>query len=602
MRFGVFYEHQLPRPWSGGSEQELLTNALEQVELADRIGIDSVWEVEHHFLEEYSHSSAPEVFLAAASQRTQRIRLGHGIVQIPPGFSHPARVAERIATLDLVSGGRVEFGTGEASSQTELGGFGVDRDQKRDQWEESLDVITRMFVEEPFAGYDGRWTKMPPRNVIPKPAQKPHPPLWAACSRRETILLAARKGLGALSFSFVEPEEAKGWADAYHALIASEECVPAGFSVNPNVAVVLPFLCHEDEETAIERGIDGAHFFGYSLAHYYVFGQHRPARTNVWEEFEANRRDMGFAREIVRAEDAPLGVTLLQQGLGSLRGAIGTPQQIEELLTRYEEAGVDQVIFVSQAGRNRHEDICESLELFGKTVLPRFAERADEVEEAKLGRLSGAIDAALARRSPPRSADPAYVITSQGEPRPAPPAIRAGGESRAVTASGSPDARVRPFPPAPGAELLRRRVRRGRAAVKRKAEERFMAYLRGKDDDRLDRIVGARPVMRSIFRSVAARFRPQAAQGFAGSVQYEIGGRSATHRWYLRVTGETAVARRGFAHDPAVTLRMSVPTFARIVSGELQPAVAFMEGKVAVEGDLAVAGRLGEMFGSETLY
>src|SRR5687768_18571263 len=113
VKFGIFYEHQLPRPWSEGDEHRLLTEALEQIELADRLGIDYVWEVEHHFLEEYSHSSAPEVFLAAVSQRTSRIRLGHGIVPLPPGINHPARVAERIATLDLVSDGRVDFGTGE---------------------------------------------------------------------------------------------------------------------------------------------------------------------------------------------------------------------------------------------------------------------------------------------------------------------------------------------------------------------------------------------------------------------------------------------------------------------------------------------------------
>src|SRR5437762_1851219 len=138
MRFGLFYEHQLPRPWEEGAEARLLSDALEQVELADRLGFHAAWEVEHHFLEEYSHSSAPEVFLGAASQRTKQIRLGHGIVQIPPGYNHPVRVAERVATLDLISGGRVEFGTGESSSQAELGGFGVDRDAKRAQWEESL--------------------------------------------------------------------------------------------------------------------------------------------------------------------------------------------------------------------------------------------------------------------------------------------------------------------------------------------------------------------------------------------------------------------------------------------------------------------------------
>src|ERR671926_1662526 len=131
MKFGIFYEHQLPRPWAEDSEQQLINDALDQVELADKLGFDVVWEVEHHFLEEYSHSSAPEVFLAAASQRTKRIRLGHGIVQVPPPFNHPARVAERAATLDLISGGRLELGTGEASSQLELGGFGIDRNHKR---------------------------------------------------------------------------------------------------------------------------------------------------------------------------------------------------------------------------------------------------------------------------------------------------------------------------------------------------------------------------------------------------------------------------------------------------------------------------------------
>src|SRR5438270_12556288 len=127
MRFGLFYEHQMPRPWDAGAEELILHDALDQVELADRVGFDYVWEVEHHFLEEYSHSSAPEVFLAAASQRTKRIRLGHGIVQLPPAFNHPARVVERAATLDLISGGRVDLGTGEASSQAELGGLGVVR-------------------------------------------------------------------------------------------------------------------------------------------------------------------------------------------------------------------------------------------------------------------------------------------------------------------------------------------------------------------------------------------------------------------------------------------------------------------------------------------
>jgi alkanesulfonate monooxygenase SsuD/methylene tetrahydromethanopterin reductase-like flavin-dependent oxidoreductase (luciferase family) len=415
VKFGMFYEHQLPRPWGPDSEHQLLKDALDQVELADKLGLDYVWEVEHHFLEEYSHSSAPEVFLAACSQRTNRIRLGHGIVQIPPNFNHPARVVERINTLDLISDGRVDFGTGESSSEAELGGFNVPREEKREQWTEALDAITRMFVEEPFAGYKGKWFDMPVRNVIPKPLQRPHPPMWVACSRRETIHLAAQNGIGALSFSFIEPEEAKVWVDDYYNTIDSEECVAGAFAVNPNIAIVMPLMCHEDEETAIDRGIDGGHFFGYSLIHHYAIGQHRPGITNIWEEFQEKRSLFGFDRDIAAQTGENLAAQMVQQGTGSLRGAVGTPDQIRTLLEGYEDAGVDQVIFVCQAGPNKHEHICESLELFATKVMPEFHEHEEQREKAKLERLAPAMEAALGRREPPRSAPTDYTIQAAAQ-------------------------------------------------------------------------------------------------------------------------------------------------------------------------------------------
>ncbi|TMC49905.1 MAG: LLM class flavin-dependent oxidoreductase [Chloroflexi bacterium] len=572
MRVGLFYEHQLPRPWDDGAEERLLGNALEQVELADRTGFDTVWEVEHHFLEEYSHSSAPEVFLAAASQRTSRIRLGHGIVQLPPGFNHPARVAERIATLDLISGGRVEFGTGESSSQMELGGFGVDRELKHPQWEESLDVVTRMLVETPFAGHQGQFLSLPPRNVVPKPKQRPHPPLWMACSRRESILLAARKGIGALSFSFVEPEQAKQWVDDYYRIIASDECVAAGFAVNPNVAVVLPFMCHEDEATAIDRGIDGGHFFGYSLAHYYVFGEHRPGITNLWEQFNRDRNERGFAREIVSADQGPLAVRLLQQGLGSLRGAIGTPRQVADLLQRYQAAGIDQVIFVGQAGGNRHEHICESIELFGRTVLPDIAAAVEQREAAKRECLAAACERALARRRPARSAPAEYLVTPAGEPSPAASVYRA---------------------PAPGNGSVPSALA---ARARRAGEAAFVRLVRGRSDYQLDRIVGSRPGLTVLFRGMERSFQPDHAHGFSGEVQYQLTGRRGVTPWTLRIADRHAEARPGVASRPAVTIRMPVARFARLAAGEADPGQVFLEGGMEIEGDLAVAARLGEMF------
>ena len=376
MKFGIFYEHQLPRPWAEGSEQQLFLEALEQVELADRLGIDYAWEVEHHFLEEYSHSSAPEVFLAACSQRTRNIRLGHGIVLMPPGYNHPARVAERIATLDLVSQGRVEFGTGESSALAELGGFHVGVEAKREMWRESTEQTANMMAMDPYPGFAGEYFTMPCRNVVPKPVQKPHPPIWVACSRRETIHMAARCGIGALTFAFVDPEEAAKWVGEYYDIIKSEDCVPIGHAVNANVAMVTGFSCHEDADEARARGLDGFRFFGYGLGHHYIFGEHTPGRTDIWQRYELARDKMPESNS----------------------GGIGTPAQLTEHLEKFAGAGVDQVIFIQQGGRNRHDHICESLELFAADVMPAFKAREAEREAAKQAELAPYIEAALARK------------------------------------------------------------------------------------------------------------------------------------------------------------------------------------------------------------
>ncbi|MGK5550909.1 LLM class flavin-dependent oxidoreductase [Actinomadura kijaniata] len=572
MRFSIFYEHQLPRPWEDGAEARLYRDALEQVELADRVGFDCVWAVEHHFLEEYSHSSAPEVFLAAASQRTRRIRLGHGIVQLPPNVNHPARVAERVATLDLVSGGRVDFGTGESSSSAELGGFGVRRGDKREQWTDAIDAITRMFVEEPFAGWRSRWIQMPPRNVVPKPVQKPHPPLWVACSRRETIEFAARNGIGALSFSFVEPEDAGRWVDAYYRIIESQECVPAGFAVNPNVAVVLPMMLHEDEATAIERGIDGAHFFGFALAHYYGTTPHDPGRTDIWDAFQRRRAAQGFDRDQIIANAEALRVNV-----GSLRGAVGTPDQVADLIRRYQAVGVDQISFVLQSGPNRHEHIMEALELFGKQVLPRFTEGREEREAAKAERLAPAIERALARRDPPRTLPPGYRIDEEAEILRARRAARRPADLRSTLAAA-------------------------RAGGRRRAQRGFHRLVHGVPDERIERRFGAR-AQRVFFAGMARAFDPAMAGGFEGELMFRLTRRDGTAtEWTIRVADGRARSRPGPAREPALTVTAATADFLRVLAGDANPATLLMDGRLKLRGDVELAPRLSEMFGGPSPY
>ncbi len=376
MKFGLFYEHQIPRPWQEGAEHKLFQDALSQVELADKLGFDYIWEVEHHFLEEYSHSSAPEVFLAACSQRTQQIRLGHGIVLMPPAYNHPARVAERIATLDLVSNGRVEWGTGESASHIELGGFNVEPNQKRHMWAECTRETAKMMAQSPYAGYDGQYFDMPPRNVLPKPLQTPHPPPWMACSSRDSLRYAARYGLGALTFAFIDAKEAKFWVQEYYEIF-EKECKPLTQIVNPNIAMVSGFSCHDSEQIAIARGLDGLRFFRFALQHYYHNGSHVPGETDIWKLY----------KETPAAAEGG-------------RAGLGTPEQLREHLEIMEEAAVDQVVFIQQAGANRHQHICESMQLFAEQMLSDFKARDTEQTQRKNRRLAPAIAQAEARKPP----------------------------------------------------------------------------------------------------------------------------------------------------------------------------------------------------------
>jgi alkanesulfonate monooxygenase SsuD/methylene tetrahydromethanopterin reductase-like flavin-dependent oxidoreductase (luciferase family) len=395
MKFGLFYELQLPKPygaesWDPDAERRIYHEMLEQVELADQLGFDYVFEVEHHFLEEYSHSSAPELMMAALSQRTKNIRLSHGIVLTPPPYNHPARVAERIAALDLLSNGRVEFGTGESGSVMEMGGFHVERGLKKAMWEEATREICNMMSAEPYEGFEGEFFSMPARNVIPKPIQRPHPPLWVACSRRETTMVAARLGMGSLGFGFETPEETGERVAEYWRLVR-EECYPIGHAINPALAVLNTFMVGDTDEEAIQRSASGPGFFAYSLGYYYnpmTGGAHAPGQANLYQRFrdlpqaeQDGRTTLTDARLLSRAEiekDEPKDEVQRALFRAARTGsAIGTLDTIRRNIKRYEDAHLDVLILVAQCGDRKHEHIMESIERFGKEILPEFKERHD---------------------------------------------------------------------------------------------------------------------------------------------------------------------------------------------------------------------------------
>jgi alkanesulfonate monooxygenase SsuD/methylene tetrahydromethanopterin reductase-like flavin-dependent oxidoreductase (luciferase family) len=410
MKFGLFYELQLPKPWGPDDELRLVQDALTQVELADRLGIDYAWAVEHHFLEEYSHCSASEVFLAAAAARTKRIRLGHGIRQVIANYNHPARTAEAIAMLDLVSNGRAEFGIGEGATRLELAGFNIPAKEKRAMSLEAAEQIANMMVMTPYPGYEGYSFRMPCRNVLPKPVQKPHPPMWMACTNRDTIKVAASHGLGALAFSFIDEAEARAWSQIYYDIIKSDACVPLGHSVNANIAMVSAFSLHAERKEAVRRGMEGFEFFRFAISAL-VTNDTVPGRSRLFEQFQKELGGAALGANAAHAES-------LASAFEGSRG-IGTPDDFRAHVKHFQDAGVDQIILLQQAGRNRHEHICESLDLLAGHVLPEFAESAAERDQRKADELAPHVEKALARKkrmAPLADADIPVVKASVARP------------------------------------------------------------------------------------------------------------------------------------------------------------------------------------------
>ncbi len=353
MKFSLFYEIQYPKPWEEGGERRMFAEAIEQAVLADRLGFDCVWHAEHHFLEEYSHNSAPEIVLGAIAAQTKNIRIGHGIKHLTT--NHPLRIAEQAATLDIVSGGRLELGLGEGSNTTELHPFGVRFRDKRDHWVDAAKCFLPMFWKEDCSYKSDRFD-IPPRNVLPKPVQKPNPPLWVACSQTETIRQAGRWGMGAMAFAFVDPNGAEAWVNAYYNAFLNNQERLTDYAPNPNLTSSYYFHCARTDELAIERA-DGATFFEFALGHYQKNGPFEAGKTDFWPEYLKWR-----TTEKAQQKEKFIANNML----------IGSPATLRKRLRNLHDLHVDQVLLTAQAGKMSHEHICESMELFAREVMPEL--------------------------------------------------------------------------------------------------------------------------------------------------------------------------------------------------------------------------------------
>ena len=360
MKFGLFFEISVPRPLTRENERKAVLNTLEQARVADEVGFDNVWVVEHHFLEEYSHSSAPDLVLTAIAMQTKRIRIGHGAVVCVPQVNHPVRIAERAAMLDILSGGRLELGTARSSTWTEVGGFlGVSPDITKISWDEYVSTIPRMWMQETFS-WDGVTFSMPERNVVPKPYQDPHPPMWVAVTTPGTELDAAARGLGCLGVSASSYQAQAASVQRYREAI--RHCDPVGQVINNQVAAMNFLYCHEDGNIARDIGLPMMTRFNYLNTNQLWNKEVYP--TPIYKTLSNLAPGASRGAPVVAIKDkkaVPEGV------------AVGDPHEIIRVLREWESTGVDSVNFmINNVELIDQQAVLDSLRLFAREVMPAF--------------------------------------------------------------------------------------------------------------------------------------------------------------------------------------------------------------------------------------
>jgi alkanesulfonate monooxygenase SsuD/methylene tetrahydromethanopterin reductase-like flavin-dependent oxidoreductase (luciferase family) len=397
MKFGLLYEAQRPFQGNDVDWNSLYKETLDQCELADLVGFDNLWFVEHHFLMGFSGSPCPEVLFGALSQRTKNIRIGFGVSILPN--HHPVRIAERVAMVDQLTDGRVEFGTGRSNAYEQTG-QGIDPRDTRDMWEEAITMLPQIWQSDEFS-WEGKFWKVPPRRVLPKVFQKPHPRMYLACTQTDSFRLAALKGIGVLSSASYAVDILAQHVKVYRDAIKDAE--PVGAFVNEFWGNNVHAFCGQDDQEAKELCARSMKTF---------FGPDKPYvrdRINAYEELlEAwggvpEHLNADFGRWLRQSDDAhkqqaaQAGISL-DSGPGAARAAVagldantlsdrgviiaGNPESCIKTIRMYEDIGVDQVMMIMQTETVPHERVMSSIEMFGKQVIPVF--RQEERARAKV--------------------------------------------------------------------------------------------------------------------------------------------------------------------------------------------------------------------------
>ncbi|MBA8949572.1 alkanesulfonate monooxygenase SsuD/methylene tetrahydromethanopterin reductase-like flavin-dependent oxidoreductase (luciferase family) [Actinomadura namibiensis] len=333
-------------------EQQAFRNVMDQVVLADRLGYDTAWFVEHHFTRGFSHSSAPDLVLAGISQRTERIHLGLGVVLLP--FQSPIRTAERVATLDVISGGRVEFGTGRGASPLEYQAFQRPFEQSRKLWEETLEAVLAIWnADGQPVSRSGEFFEIPDVSVYPRPVQVPHPPVWVASTSLDGYLAAAKQGYNLLGMTML-----KGLDDVAEDIARYKRCLADnGFDPDTRrVALMIPWHVAPTQQEAVETAADPVLWYLRRQVNLVAPPDYTDAR-------HATHRVLGQQAVGMPPEEAM--AVLRDQTMVVIDDVEGSRKAVE----RIREAGATDLILQAQVGGLAHDRVCASMELFMSEVM-----------------------------------------------------------------------------------------------------------------------------------------------------------------------------------------------------------------------------------------
>ncbi|MDB5393463.1 MAG: 5,10-methylene tetrahydromethanopterin reductase [Rhodospirillales bacterium] len=370
MRFSLIYEAQTTDASRAG-DRRVFEDMVEQSVLAEEMGFDVIWAVEHTGLTNYAHMSVPETFLAYLAGRTSRIGLDHGVVCLPPAMNHPVKVAERVALLDILSKGRVHFGVGKGGTQQEAGTFGYDLAELQPMIDEAMYLIPKIFVQDEIE-HNGRYIQIPRRPIHPKPYQDPHPPMYLACTNTETLKRAGGRGMGALVLGFGGPEEVAKKSIIYREAWASRVIADqVGYRPIQHLAALCPTVVLDDGALARKIGIRGQRYFMESLAYWYSGGE-RPDHTKWQDDLTESTTGEMVIKSRWASEEITVDFSDSSMALMNPNHAYGTIQDCVGYVQRLIDAGADEMLFICQMGTVPQWAQLETIRNIGKHVIPYF--------------------------------------------------------------------------------------------------------------------------------------------------------------------------------------------------------------------------------------